>query len=44
MIEGGWPFVWAAYALTGVSFVTLIAVVLMRARYWARRAQDLARQ
>lgn len=44
MIEGGWTFVWACYALMGVSFAALIAVVLLRARHWAREAAKLERK
>ncbi|HRK63407.1 MAG TPA: heme exporter protein CcmD [Terricaulis sp.] len=43
MIEGGWPFVWASYALMGGAFAALIVVVLLRARHWAREARKLDR-
>ncbi|HRP11226.1 MAG TPA: heme exporter protein CcmD [Terricaulis sp.] len=43
MIEGGWPFVWAAYAIAGVAFAALIGAVLLRARHWAREAAKLDR-
>ncbi len=41
MIEGGWNFVWAAYAIAlgGLSLLTL--VVLARLRSWSRRAREL---
>jgi heme exporter protein CcmD len=41
MIDGGWPFVWASYALMGGAFAALAAIVLLRARYWAREARKL---
>jgi hypothetical protein len=44
MIEGGWPFVWASYALMGVSFVALIGVAQARARHWAREARKLEKK
>ena len=44
MIEGGWPFVWAAYAIAGGAFAALIAIVLLRARHWAREARKLERK
>ena len=43
MIEGGWPYVWACYALMGVSFAVLVCVVLLRAHHWARAARKLER-
>jgi hypothetical protein len=43
MIEGGWSFVYAAYAIVGVALVVLAAVVVFRLRYWAKRAKDLNR-
>lgn len=43
MIEGGWPFVWASYALMGAAFAVVIVVVLLRARHWAREARKLDR-
>jgi heme exporter protein D len=43
MIEGGWNFVWAAYAIAlgGLGLLTL--VVLARLRSWSRRARELDR-
>jgi heme exporter protein CcmD len=43
MIEGGWSFVWAAYALTFAALVVLALVVVLRLRHWARRAHELDR-
>ncbi len=43
MIEGGWNFVYAAYAVAGLSLVTLAVVVALRLRHWAKRAKDLSR-
>lgn len=41
MIEGGWSFVYAAYAIAGVALAVLAVVVLLRLRHWAKRAKDL---
>jgi len=41
MIEGGWAYVWAAYALTSGGMLALVVVVASRARYWAKRARAL---
>lgn len=41
MIAGGWPFIYAAYALTVVSLGGLALVVLLRARRWSREARKL---
>ncbi|MDZ4689978.1 hypothetical protein [Terricaulis sp.] len=43
MIEGGWSFVYAAYAIVGVALAVLAAVVVFRLRYWAKRAKELKR-
>jgi hypothetical protein len=43
MIEGGWNFVYAAYAVAGVALAVLAAIVVLRLRHWARRAKDLNR-
>lgn len=43
MIEGGWPFIWAAYALTIGGLAILALVVVLRLRYWASRARKLDR-
>jgi heme exporter protein CcmD len=41
MVEGGWPFVWAAYALTIAPMAALSVIVALRARHWARQARAL---
>lgn len=43
MIEGGWSFVWAAYAVAGVALVALSGAVALRLRHWAKRARELDR-
>lgn len=44
MIEGGWSFVWTAYALTLTALAILALVVVLRLRHWARRAKELDRR
>lgn len=41
MIEGGWPFINAAYAVTVIGLGAGALVVFLRARHWAKRARDL---
>ncbi len=41
MIEGGWTFVWAAYAIALGSLGVLTLVVLTRLQSWSRRAREL---
>lgn len=41
MIEGGWSFVWAAYALTGGALGLLVLIIMWRSRHWAKRAREL---
>jgi len=41
MIEGGWAFIWPAYAVTLGALAVLAAVVVARLKKWARRARDL---
>jgi hypothetical protein len=41
MIEGGWPFINAAYAVTVLGLATAALIVFLRARYWAKRAREL---
>lgn len=41
MIEGGWSFVWSAYAVTGVAFVSLVLVVALRFLHWRKAARAL---
>jgi heme exporter protein CcmD len=44
MIEGGWTFVWTAYALTVGALAGLALVVVLRLRHWADRAKQLERR
>lgn len=39
MIEHGWPYIWAAYALTLAGLAGLAVLVWLRLRTWARRAR-----
>jgi heme exporter protein CcmD len=41
MIEGGWNYVWPAYAIALGALAVLAFVVLQRLRTWARRAREL---
>lgn len=41
MIEGGWAYIWASYAVTSVVVAGLAVVVLARLRHWSRRARSL---
>jgi hypothetical protein len=41
MIEGGWPYIWASYAVTLVVVGGLTAIVLARLRHWSGRARSL---
>jgi heme exporter protein CcmD len=43
MIEGGWAYVWAAYALALGALGVLALLVLLRLRHWAKRARELDR-
>ena len=43
MIEGGWAYVYPAYAVAVGALVALAAVVLLRLRHWAKRAKELPR-
>lgn len=43
MIEGGWNFVYPAYAVTLGALIVLAAVVVLRLRHWAKRAKELQR-
>lgn len=44
MIEGGWPFVIAAYAVTSLGLGALALMVVLRAARWARQARDLEKR
>ncbi|MEZ5971968.1 MAG: hypothetical protein R3C31_09200 [Hyphomonadaceae bacterium] len=41
MIEGGWAYVWPAYAVALGGLALLATVVLLRLGSWERRARDL---
>ena len=41
MIEGGWNFVWGAYAVALGALGVLTIVVVAQLRTWSRRARDL---
>jgi hypothetical protein len=40
IVVGGWEFVWAAYALTGLSFLAYGVMVITRLRAAHRRAAN----
>lgn len=39
MIEGGWDYVWPAYAVTIGALIVVSVVVALRAMHWAKRAR-----
>ena len=41
MIEGGWDFIWPAYAVALGALAVLAIVVAARLRAWERRAREL---
>lgn len=41
MIEGGWPYVYAAYAVAAIVLAGAALIVALRARYWANEARKL---
>ncbi len=41
MIEGGWSFVWGAYAVTIGALTALVAIIALRAAHWSKQARDL---
>jgi heme exporter protein D len=41
MIEGGWAFVWPAYAVALGGLGVLAVVIVARLRSWERRARNL---
>jgi hypothetical protein len=43
MIEGGWAYIWAAYALALVALGALTISVLLRLLHWAKRAREETR-
>lgn len=44
MIEGGWAYIWGAYAIGAVALVVLTLVVAWRLAHWARRARALKQE
>lgn len=43
MIQGGWEYIWPAYAVALGALVALSVIVLARLVAWSRRARDLDR-
>lgn len=43
MVDGGWPYIWASYAVTFGALIVLVGVVVLRLRHWAARAKQLER-
>lgn len=41
MIEGGWSYIVAAYAVAVVALVALTLSVILRAHHWAKQARAL---
>jgi hypothetical protein len=41
MIEGGWAYIWAAYAVALGALAALALVVTSRLAHWARAARAL---
>lgn len=41
MIEGGWSYIWAAYAATLACVGGLALVAALRLRFWAKQARAL---
>lgn len=41
MIHGGWSYVEAAYAVTLIGLLGLVAVVVARFLYWSKQAREL---
>jgi hypothetical protein len=39
MIDGGWSFIWAAYAITLGVLAVLALVVAVRLAHWSKRAR-----
>ena len=44
MIEGGWNFVYPAYAVTFLGLAALAVSIIWRARTWAKAARELDRK
>lgn len=43
MIEGGWTYIWASYAVTVVGLGAAALVAALRLRHWAARAREIAK-
>lgn len=43
MIEGGWEYIWASYAVTVVGLGAAALVAALRLRHWAKRARELGK-
>jgi hypothetical protein len=41
MIEGGWAYIWPAYAIALGAIGALTVIVLLRLHVWSRRARAL---
>lgn len=41
MIEGGWPFIWAAYGVSLSALGVLITIVVLRLWHWSKAARAL---
>jgi heme exporter protein D len=41
MIEGGWAYIWPAYAIALGAIAVLTLVVVIRLQTWSRRAREL---
>ncbi len=41
MIEGGWSFVWSAYAVAGAGLGVLTCVAVARFLHWRKQARAL---
>jgi len=39
MMEGGWPYVWGAYAFACAALAVLTLAVTLRLAHWSKRAR-----
>jgi heme exporter protein D len=44
MIDGGWGYIWSAYALALGTLLVLAIVVLARLAHWSKRAKELEKR
>ncbi len=44
MIEGGWAYIWSAYALALSALAIVTIVVIVRLAHWSKRARALERR